>query len=70
MEEVREMERSRKSLNFLSRVAVGVFLGLDRALKLTLTFVVKNNRFIFKRSLVLMGNIKSFAIIVTLLLSV
>lgn len=70
MEEVREMERSRKSLNFLSRVAVGVFLGLDRALKLTVIFVVKNNRFIFKRSLGLMGNIKSFAIIVTLLLSV
>lgn len=44
MEEVREMERSRKSLSFLSRLAIGVFLGLDRALKLTLTFVVKNNR--------------------------
>ena len=64
------MEGSRKGLNFLFRVAFGVFLGLDRALKLTLTFVVKNNRFIFKRSLGLMGNIKSFALMVTPLLPV
>lgn len=70
MEEIREMERSRKSLSFLSRVAVGVFLGLDRALKLTLTFVVKNNRLIFKRSLGLMGNIRSFALMDTPLLPV
>lgn len=68
--EVREMERARKSLSFLSRVAVGVFLGLDRALKLTLTFVVKNNRLIFKRSLGLMGDTTSFALMVTSLLPV
>lgn len=64
------MERARKSLSFLSRVAVGVFLGLDRALKLTLTFVVKNNRLIFKRSLGLMGDTTSFALMVTSLLPV
>ena len=64
------MERTKKSLDFLSRVATGVFFGFDRAWKLTLTFVVKNNRLIFKRSLGLMGNTKSFALMVTSLLPV